>query len=92
MLQIHNEAAFDAIRARADVNGSRKELEEKLRYLHCYDSISGDPTRIKIDLYPGKDLYCDLTWTRKSTDGTYAHWMNGALVHHESDNSWSVHT
>jgi len=93
MLQIHSVGTdFATIKKLAQENHSIESLEKQLTYLHCYGGLEGDPTHIKVDLYPSKGLYFDVAWFKKSTAGIYEPWMNGGLVHHEHDNTWSIHT
>lgn len=93
MLVVHSLDRYKQIIEKAIAGKSNSSLVENLTYLHCYGGLETDPTEMKVDLYPGTELYFDVTWSRKDpTTGEYKQWMTGGLVHHTSDNKWSVHT
>ena len=92
MLKVINAEHYEKELVKARENGSIENLEERLEYLNQY-SVGGhaDPERTIVEL--GWDFAgFSLLWKIRQEDGEYKPWINGGLIYHDSDNSWSVHT
>lgn len=68
-----------------------KGLEYQLKYLHEYGGME-KPWLMRVDIGYDRDGF-SIGWHRYSEKTTaYIFFMNGGLVFHKSDQSWSVHT
>lgn len=75
-------------------NGSLDSLLDKLDYLKHYGENNED-IDFRITINGGDRGGFDVCWETKKkneSDNEFKYWMNGGLIHHDFDNSWSVHT
>ncbi len=91
MLVIKNMKHHKKQLAEAAEDGSIEKLREQLQYLHCYGGMD-DPNKFRVELGYDRSGYGVVWFVWSEADKEHKFFMNGGLIHFESDNSWSVHT
>ena len=96
MLEFKCDPAFKAkVEAFAKSIGKADQLQKQFDYLEHYSCTPNDPKKTWITAWQDFSLgpySFYLEWHRRDENGQYKLWMNGGLVYHGSDSTWSVHT
>ena len=93
MLLIDNQSHFDKVKAFAETNSLTDAFNDRLDYLRNYGCSEEKPDRGRVRLgYDFAPNSFGIEIEFKQADGSYAHFMTGAMVFDPGTSTWGVHT